>query len=136
MSRPIPGGLGGLARGSPGPHPAGSPGLHPGGLQAHTRGVYRPTLGGGGSPGYCCGQDASYWNAFLLLEYYFRATQGMFSKIHQFTYSDHRIQFKHFVTFQTDAVPTPVTSATGASTHPLPQITNTTYALVKKLHLL
>ena len=33
--------------GSLGPHLRGSPGPHPGGLQAHTRGVSRPTSGGG-----------------------------------------------------------------------------------------
>ena len=76
--------------GSPGPHPGGSPSPHPGGLQAYTRGSRGPHLGGspgshlGGSPGphlegsqhalrqappavdgYCYGQYASYWNAFL-----------------------------------------------------------------------
>ena len=60
-----------------------------GGLQAHTQGeaegsdwgagVSRPTRGGGVSQhalrqtpladGYCCGQSASYWNAFLLRLY-------------------------------------------------------------------
>ena len=51
-----------------------------GGLQAYTQGGSRPTLGGSPGPGrcipacteadppadgYCCGQYASYWNAFL-----------------------------------------------------------------------
>ena len=77
-------------RGSPGPHPGGVQVPHQGDLQAHTQGclqahtwgVSRPTPGGGfqahtqeGIPacteadppadGYCCGQYASYWNAFL-----------------------------------------------------------------------
>ena len=72
---------------SPGPHPggklrglAGGGGVSrptPRGLQVHTQGsVSRPTPAGG-SPacteadtppdGYCCGQYASYWNAFLFV---------------------------------------------------------------------
>ena len=84
---PDPGGkLGGLAgRGCLGPDP--------GGVQAHTRGISRPTPGGGvvsrptprgvsmprpggggwcipacteaDTPSYCCGWYASYWNAIL-----------------------------------------------------------------------
>ena len=53
--------------GSPGPHPGGSPGPHPLGLQAHTQGgVSQHALRQTQSDGYCHGQYASYWNAFLL----------------------------------------------------------------------
>ena len=49
---PAPGGGGCLLRGVPAP----------GGL---VRGVWSPP----GTPGYCCGQYASYWNAFLFQKY-------------------------------------------------------------------
>ena len=84
ISRPTPRGkLRGLPRGgSPGPHlgglhahtqevsrptPGGSPGPHLGGVSRPTpRGVY-PSMHWGRPPadGYCRGQYASYWNAFL-----------------------------------------------------------------------
>ena len=76
VSKPTPtprGRLGGLAGGSSGPHPAGSrptPGGCPG------QGTLAQVQGGGSqhalrqttppADGYCCGQYASYWNAFLL----------------------------------------------------------------------
>ena len=50
VSRPTP-------RGYPGPHPGGSTGPHLGGSQ-HALRQTPPN-------GYCCGQYASYWNAFL-----------------------------------------------------------------------
>ena len=75
---PHPGGrLTGLARGSPGPHPKGGGWevLLGGGLQSHTWGGPGPDPGGvsqhalrqtpSAADCYCCGQYASYWNAFL-----------------------------------------------------------------------
>ena len=50
--------LRGLARGSPGPHLGGSPGPHPGRCIPACTEADPPN-------GYCCGQYASYWNAFL-----------------------------------------------------------------------
>ena len=51
--------LRGPAGGSPGPHPRGSPGPHPWGVSQHALRQTPP------ADGFCCGQYASYWNAFL-----------------------------------------------------------------------
>ena len=62
VSRPTP-------RGSPGPHLGGSEGPHPGGSPCPHPGGY-PSMHWGRHPltdSYCCGQYASYWNAFLWL---------------------------------------------------------------------
>ena len=58
--------------GSPDPHPGGSPGPHHGGLQAHTQGGVSQHALRQTPNGYCCGQYASYWNAFLFLLFWRR----------------------------------------------------------------
>ena len=60
----------------------GSPGPHPGGLQAHTWGwvsqhALRQTPLQ--ADGYCCGQYASCWNAFLLFEIVHKGSYCLFS---------------------------------------------------------
>ena len=72
---PHPGGrLRGLAGGSPGPHPGGKLGglAWEGGLQAHTQGGIPPCteedIPHTHTHGNCCGQYASYWNAFLFVD--------------------------------------------------------------------
>ena len=60
VSRPTPrwGRLGGLAGGGPRPTP--------GGFQAQARGILTCTEADPPqTDGYCCGRNASYWNAFL-----------------------------------------------------------------------
>ena len=77
VSRPTPKreveGSGRGAWGSQSPHLVGSPGPHLGCLQAHTRGVSRPTLGGFSRPTprrgvsqHALRQNPPYRNAFLL----------------------------------------------------------------------
>ena len=58
----------GKVEGSPGPHLGGSPGPHPGGvLSQHALKQTPPDS-------YCCGQYASYWNAFLFCFFVFGRT--------------------------------------------------------------
>ena len=61
--------------GSPGPHPGGSPGPHPGGCIPACTEADPPT------DSYCCGQYASYWNAFLSSFFLFIFTAQLWDKI-------------------------------------------------------
>ena len=64
---PYPGGrLGSLAGGSPGPYPRGVSRPRPGVCMCVSQHALRLTPPPPPTDSYCCGQYASYWNAFLL----------------------------------------------------------------------